>query len=167
MWRKDEEKVKHWKPFWRSKGFKSWAEWRKTTHRPLFEKSIEWQLFKAENPTETIPEWHGIMSHSWHKWFYGAFKERPPKLKDLISHPGVNNHWFIQKIKNNFEKETVILALQSKNGEVMIAEGMHRACALAIAAYENKKIKTNLIVALGKWPGNKWPKFGTGWNKKT
>ena len=166
LWRKDEEKVKHWKSFWESKGFTSWAEWRMTTHRPLFENEIEWRLFKVENPTKVIPEWYGIMSYSWNKWFYDAFEEKPPKLKDLVAHPGVSNHWFIREIKDNFAKPAVMLALQSKNGEIMIAEGMHRACALAMADNENKKITTDLIVALGKWPKNKWPKFGSGWNKK-
>jgi hypothetical protein len=162
-WRKIEEPLEHWKDFWLSKGFKSWKDWRRTTHAPLFEKKLRWNLYKINIPTKSVPKWRGGMFHSWDKWFYNSFKENPPQLKDLLTHPGVHNHWYIREIANNFPASTILTALKMPNDDIVIVEGMHRACAITMLAHDNRPLNTEVFVIIANWPNKKPPRLGTGW----
>lgn len=164
-WRSMEESLEHWKNFWQAKGFKSWEDWRHATHAPLFQKELKWSLYKVNTPTKSVPEWKGGMFHGWSKWFYNSFKEKPPKLKDLLTHPGVHNHWYIREIANNFPVSTTMTALKMPNGDIVIAEGMHRACAITMLAHDNKPVVTNVFVMIADWPDTQPPRLGTGWEK--
>lgn len=105
------------------------------------------------------------MFHGWNKWFYGAFPEKPPRLKDLLGHPGVHNHWYIREIANNFHSPTTLTALRLPNDEFVIAEGMHRACAIALLAHGNKSLDTEVLVMVADWPEETPPRLGTDWEK--
>ncbi len=164
VWRDTEEPLEHWKSVWESKGFKSWEEWRRTTHAPLFEKQLSWNLYKISEPLKSVPEWRGGMFHAWNKWFYNSFKEQPPRLKDLLTHPGVHNHWYIREIANNFTSPTTLTALKMPDGDIVVVEGMHRACAIAMLAHDNKPIKAEVFVTIADWPDVKPPRLGTGWD---
>lgn len=165
MWRKSEANIEHWKPFWEAKGHKSWEEWRMKTHAVLFDKPLTWGLYSVKDPLDTIPEWYGGMFHSWNKWFYSNFPEKPPKLKDLLDHPGVNNHWFVREIAHNFQgDETVFMATHLSNGAIIIAEGMHRACAIAMMAHEKINLNAKVLVMLVDWSDQELPKLGQ-WEK--
>ena len=160
-WREMEENLEHWKPFWEAKGYKSWEEWRKKTHAPLFAKDLKWGLYEVLDPLLTIPDWRGGMFHGWNKWFYNAFQEQPPKLKDLLSHPGVHNHWYIREIAGNFKgAETTLTAVRLPNGDISIAEGMHRACAITMIAHNKKSIPLKILVMLADWPDSEPPRLG-------
>jgi len=170
-WRKIEENVEHWKPFWTARGHKSWEEWRKKTHAPLFSQELKWALYEISKPLLTIPEWRGGMFRSWSKWFYSVFPEQPPRLKDLLTHPGVHNHWYIREIANNFrDTETTLTATRLPaqaglpNGDICIAEGMHRACAIAMMAHDNKSLSSKVFVMLADWVDHNPPHLGS-WDK--
>ena len=166
-WRKGEEHVEHWKPFWESKGHKSWGEWRRTTHKALFEKPLTWGWYSVTNPLAAIPEWYGGMFHSWDKWFYVNFPEKPPKLKDLLTSPAVHNHWYVREIAHNFkDSETILMATRSPDGTITIAEGMHRACAITLMAHEKIDLKAKVQVMLADWPEETPPKLGHWSDKK-
>jgi len=163
-WRKMEESVEHWKPFWEAKGHKSWEEWRKKTHAPLFAQELKWGLYEVPEPLLTVPEWRGGMFHGWNKWFYfpDSFSEQPPRLKDLLTHPGVHNHWYVREIANNFHgTETTLTATRLPNGDIYIAEGMHRACAIAMMAHDGKILTAKVFVMLADWPDNIPPRLGS------
>jgi hypothetical protein len=164
-WRNMEENLEHWKGFWHSKGFKSWQEWRETSHAPLFKKQLNWSLYKVNEPLKSVPEWRAGMFHAWNKWFYVNFPEKPPRLKDLLSHPGINNHWYVREIANNFFSPTTLTALRMPNGDIVIAEGMHRACAITLIAHNNKPLNAEVFVMMADWPENEPPRLGTGWDK--
>lgn len=165
IWRKIEEPLEHWKGVWQSKGFKSWGDWRRTTHAPLFEKQLDWKLYKINEPLKSVLQWRGGMFHAWHKWFYNSFPERPPRLKDLLTHPGVHNHWYIREIANNFPSTTTLTALRLLNKDFIIVEGMHRACAITMLAHDNKTLNGEVFVMIANWPEEKPPHLGTGWEK--
>lgn len=164
-WRGIEESVEHWRSVWQTKGFKSWQEWRRTTHAPLFEKELQWNLYKINTPTKSVPEWKGGMFHAWYKWFYAVFPEKPPRLKELLTHPGVHNHWYIREIANNFPASTTLTALNMPNSDIVVVEGMHRACAITMLANDNKLLNTDVFVMIADWPDTKLPQLGTGWEK--
>ena len=160
-WRKSEENVEHWKGFWESKGHTSWEDWRRTTHKALFEKPLQWGLYTVSNPLTVIPEWYAGMFHSWDKWFYGNFPEKPPKLKDLLAHPGIQNHWYVREIAHNFKGvETTLMATRLPNGSIYIAEGMHRACAITLIDHEKINFDAKVYVMLAEWPEETPPKLG-------
>lgn len=162
-WRNIEELLEHWKDVWQAKGFKSWEEWRQTTHAPLFEKQLSWNLYKINEPLKSIPEWRGGMFHAWNKWFYNSFQEQPPRLKDLLSHPGISNHWYIREIANNFPASTTLTALNMPNNDIVVVEGMHRACAITMLAFDKKLLNTDVFLLIANWPDTKPPRLGTGW----
>ncbi len=162
-WRGMEESLEHWKDVWRSKGFKSWEDWRHATHAPLFEKDLDWKLYKISEPLKSVPQWKGGMFHAWNKWFYNSFEEKPPLLKDLLTHPGVHNHWYVREIANNFPDSTILTALHMPNGEFVIAEGIHRACAITMLAHDNKTLNGEVFVMIADWPDEKPPRLGMGW----
>lgn len=165
-WRKIEEPLEHWDGVWKSKGFKSWEDWRRSTHASLFEKELQWNFYKISEPLKSVPEWKGGMFNAWNKWFYNSFSEKPPRLKDLLAHPGVHNHWYIREIANNFkDKETTFTATRLPNGDICIAEGMHRACAITMLAFDKKPLNTNVFVVIADWPDQEPPRLGTGWEK--
>ncbi|MBI2068504.1 MAG: hypothetical protein HYT67_00110 [Candidatus Yanofskybacteria bacterium] len=112
-----------------------------------------------------MPEWRGGMFHGWDKWFYGSFPEKPPRLKDLLAHPGVHNHWYIREIADNFPAPTTLTALRLPNNDLVVVEGMHRACAIALLAHNNKVLDTEVLIMLADWPDAEPPKLGTGWEK--
>lgn len=173
IWRDIEENLEHWKHFWRAKGHKSWSEWRKSTHKAVLKEKLDWNLYEVVDPLKIIPEWHGGMFYAWNKWFYINFKQNPsrlaesepPKLKDLLAHPGVHNHWYIRAISKKFPKKTTLSAIRLKNGKIFIIEGMHRACSIAAIAHNKRIFKSKVYVVLANWPKQKLPKLGTGWKK--
>jgi len=165
IWREIEEPLEHWRGVWQSKGFKSWEDWRHTTHAPLFEKELNWNLYKVNEPAKSVPEWRGGMFHGWSKWFYNSFQEKPPFLKDLLAHPGVNNHWYVREIANNFPSPTTLTALRMPNGDIVVVEGMHRVCAITMLAHDNKPLNAEVFVMIADWPEKEPPRLGTGWSK--
>lgn len=166
VWRDTEEPLEHWKNVWQAKGFKSWEDWRRTTHAPLFEKKLNWNLSKINEPTKSLPEWKGGMFHAWNKWFYNSFREKPPRLKNLLTHPGVHNHWYIRKIANNFPASTTLTVLKMPNSDIIVAEGMHRACAITMMAFDKKPLDTDVFAMIADWPDEKPPLLGNGWEDK-
>lgn len=166
IWRLVEEDLEHWQRTWKAKGFKSWLDWRTETFKNLNGPELSWALFKVKIPLKEVINWRGGMFHSWAKWFYPLFPEQPPRLKNLIVHPGVNNHWYIKKILENFPKATTVSAIRNSAGDIIVVEGMHRCCALALAHHDRITIKTNLTLALADWPFKNLPLLGTGWKKK-
>ena len=166
IWRKSEEPLEHWQKVWKEKGFASWEAWRQATHANLRGQELSWALYKISDPIAEIPDWRGGMFHAWAKWFYPVLSEQPPRLKDLLAHPGVNNHWYVREILNNFPSETTILAIRLKNGDIIIVEGMHRCCSIAMAALNKTSIKSNITLALADWSFDDQPRLGLGWNNK-
>src|SRR3989338_4519784 len=75
IWRDTEEGLAHWNEVWRSKGFKYWEEWRRSTHEPILTANLSWTLYRVLVPLVEIPYWSGGMFHAWDKWFYGAFED--------------------------------------------------------------------------------------------
>ncbi|MEK7600513.1 MAG: hypothetical protein AAB463_00950 [Patescibacteria group bacterium] len=164
-WRSTEENLEHWQKFWSAKGFSSWQAWREKTHANLRGPELSWALYKVSDSLNQVPQWRGGMFHSWAKWFYPMLAEQPPRLRDLLEHPGVHNHWFIRDIAKTFPAATTIMAIRTSNGDIVIVEGMHRCCALALLARDKKSVATELNIVLADWPFGDMPRLGSGWEK--
>ena len=174
IWRGIEENLPHWKEFWKAKGYKSWEDWRRDTHKAILrddlENSLCWVLYRVKNPLQFFPECRGGLFHSWSKWFYPQIDcqgAETPKLKDLLAHPGVHNHWYIRAIAENFHTPTTITAIDlGPDTDIYIVEGMHRACALTMMAHNGAKPPENIDLILGSWTNSEnLPRLGTGWKQ--
>lgn len=147
IWREGEENLRHWKIFWEEKGFNSWESWRSSTIEKLELEERDWVLYKIKKPLKTIPKFKGGPYTSWKDSYYknGKFSS----FKELAKHPYIQNHKDINKIKNNFPKEAYFIGVKTEQG-ILIIEGMHRCCALAIASQKGEKIESQVYIVLAQ-----------------
>lgn len=140
-----------------SKGFKSWEDWRRNTHKNILGKDIDWNLYEIEKPEETVSEFIGGPFISWRKWFYMG--NNKPTLKEIVKHPGIQNHYYILDIAKNLNRDTILSGI-IKDENIYIVEGMHRACALALRKQWAQPVKSKVFIALGEW-GEELPTLGS------
>jgi len=158
-WRENETGPNsHWNTFWPSQGFKSWEEWRQHTHANLHGEQLSWELYDMADPLELVPTFRGGPFRSWTKWFYSAFNSDAPTFAELVQHPGVSSNWFILELAKNFPDKSVITGVRTPDG-IVIVEGMHRCCALALRAKWNKSLNGPVPLVLAEYP-NKLPMLG-------
>lgn len=163
LWQVQEEKLEHWQQVWQAKGFSSWREWRQATHANLNGSSLDWKLYEVMNPLETIPDWHGGMFHGWIE-HYAGLSQQPPTLQELAHHLYVETQPYIRALIETFPSATILSAITTPNERICLVEGMHRGCAIALAAKRNIRINPMVYVALAQWPSDELPKLG-GWDK--
>ena len=154
VWRRTEQKLKHWEPIWKPRG--SWEAWRRETHRLVLEANLTWNGYRLDQPLETVPTWRGGLFHAWAKYFYPTVEipesdsirknnvNLPPRLRDLLRHPGVSNHYYIRQIPEAMTRgswiQTTLTALRHPNGEISVVEGMHRSCGIAAATKDHRPV---------------------------
>jgi hypothetical protein len=148
IWRQNEEYPgSHWHSHYQNRGFKTWEEWRLSYVQPFGLARLKWQLYKVTEPLQAVPLMHGGPFRSWVQYFYQG--QTAPTFTDLAKNPAVQNHQGVLNFMKNFPAETKITGVVL-NGKIIIMEGMHRCCALALAASQNIKIKTKIQIALAE-----------------
>jgi len=146
IWRKNEDYPNsHWISHWQSRGFKSWEEWRQTYVQPLGLSDLKWQLFYLPEPLIALPFCHGGPFRSWVELYYHG--QTTPSFASLALDPEVEKNSGVQFMLKNFPAQTIISGVVI-NGKIIIVEGMHRAAALAVAAKNWVKLKTEIKLAL-------------------
>jgi len=150
IWRQNEENSEHWQKYWKAKGFESWEAWRNHTHANLHGETLSWTLYKVEDPAKTVLQFLGGPFRSWTKWFY--LNNTHPSFTDIVQHPGIQNHRAILELIDSFPSPTTITGVKTSDGIVVI-EGMHRTCALALSIVQNRPITPKLYIALADFPG--------------
>lgn len=137
-----------WQEHWRERGFNSWSEWWKNYAAPLKPESLKWYLFEITNPLREFPLIYGTPTRGWiAKCYDGKITK---KLKDTLEHPVVADNEKVKSIVKNFPKETMFTGVVH-NGRIVLVEGMHRACALAIMARDGKELKSKVKIALAEF----------------
>ncbi|MFH0874100.1 MAG: hypothetical protein V1846_04675 [Candidatus Komeilibacteria bacterium] len=153
IWRENEETNPAWINHWQSKGFKSWQQWRQTMAEPWECSQRQWYLYKVNNPLVVAPQWRGGPFRTWRKFFYR--NQNFATFHDIITGPHIDQHPGYQKMLSlfdNFPGNTTMTALLTNQGPVII-EGMHRGCALALAALNNKKLNTKIYLTIASAQG--------------
>ena len=91
----------------------------------------------------------------------GAFlwRKKIRKFSEIIEFAEIQKNKDINSIVNNFPKETVIIGLAVKGG-IVIIEGMHRCCAIALMSKNQKEIESSVFIALAEHPKNNLPVIG-------
>jgi hypothetical protein len=152
FWRENEEHRENWTKLWKERGFASWADWRKTYADGLGLPSKSWKLYRVDDASISIPDFHGGPFRGWTERFYNGASA--PAFKEIVKHPDIRSHTGILDIKKHFPVPTTITGVQNDDG-IVITEGMHRCAAIALAAADGQNIATELYIALSdKEPGH-------------
>jgi hypothetical protein len=150
FWRKGEENIPRWIEHYKSSGYNSWDEWREHTLSNLPYKDLCWKLFEVDNPIQTVPNFFGGPFRAWKARYYGG--NNTVTFADLAKNEELQNSQIIREMISNFPDKTYLIGLEA-NKEIVIIEGMHRCCALAIAEQDKKPIQTKVFIALAEFNG--------------
>lgn len=164
FWYQNEGQNPNWIQLAKDRGFSSWADWRINGYARRFEcADTEWGLYEIENPSEIISTWFGGPFRTWIERFYNG--EITKSFADLASHAEIVSHSGVRSMVGQYPDATVITALELSDGRMMIIEGMHRACALALMAKEGHPYQGKLIFAIGKSLLSELPRVGENTTK--
>jgi hypothetical protein len=150
QWRDGEMHLPRWIEHYKNAGFDSWDAWREHTIKDLHFKDLAWKLYRIENPTLIVPSFLGGPFRTWmDKYYNGA---EAITFSELIKNKTLQENPIVQGIFRDFPKETHLIGFITEQG-VMIIEGMHRCCAVALAAAEGQPIQTELFISLAEYRG--------------
>lgn len=162
IWRKTEARNPNWEAHYKERGFSTWEEWRRTYVEPLKCAEREWHLYKILDPVRSVPKFHGGPIRSWMEKYYGGQKR--PRFSEIVQGSKIQQHGYVLQLRDNFPKETALTGLVTKE-RIVIIEGMHRCCAMALAVMEGRNIESEVCIALAKFEG-RLPMLGGSGNKK-
>ncbi len=148
IWRANEEANPAWIAHWKSKGFTSWENWRQTLSGPWHCETRQWELYRVINPLAVSPGWRGGSFRTWRTFYYQG--QDFATFRDIVSGPNIQTHPGYQKMLlmyDDFPGKTTMSAFFTDQG-IVIAEGMHRGCALALADLNHKSITTEIYLAV-------------------
>ena len=157
FWRENEASRPNWIKAYKNRGFSSWDDWRQTYTKQLGCEKLQWHLYKLISPVKHVPSFYGGPYRTWVERFYGG--KKVCKFSEIIKLAEIQKNKDINSIANNFPKETVIIGLEVKE-KIVIIEGMHRCCAIALMSKNKKEIKSNIVIALAECPKNDLPVIG-------
>lgn len=156
-WREGEANDPDWIESYTSHGFASWEEWRKNYVEALQLDQRQWGISTVLNPPQTVPGFHGGPFRSWIKKHYQGVDQ--PTFAELATRASLQQQFRINRLINTFPAETMLIGLRQGN-EITVIDGMHRACALALAAARHQSITTTLTIAVADATGEQLPIIG-------
>lgn len=157
IWRQNEEHLPHWKPHYESRGFTNWKDWRMSSAERLNPQALNWALFEITDPSASIPSFRGGPFRGWiRETYHGADKPRFSEImKDEPRRAQIIRSGFIE----HFPAETIITGLRAE-GDIVIIEGMHRCCAVTVAAEQGHPVRSRMFIALADYPTLEIPLLG-------
>ena len=150
LWRDGESHLPRWIEHYRNSGFASWDDCRSNTLKDLCHQDLEWTLFELVDPVSHVPDFIGGPFRPWIARYYDGAKSRT--FREIVKNPALRANPIVREMVANFPTETYIVGLRTGAGIVVI-EGMHRCCALAIASEDNASIDAKVFIALARYPG--------------
>lgn len=100
-------------------------------------------MYKVTNPEIAIPKWFGGPFRGWQKHYHS----QAVTFKTLATRRAIQKHGYVLRLVKYFPRTTQLLGVIWR-GKIVVIEGMHRACAVALAARQGRKIKTSVTIAL-------------------
>jgi hypothetical protein len=149
-WRDAEAHLPRWIEHYTMRGFNSWEDWRNDTFKDLPYASLEWKLFEVKDPVAHIQHFFGGPFRAWKNKYYDGASAR--SFMEIIGRKDFEQNEVIMELLANFPAETTLIGLNTPIGIVVI-EGMHRACALALAARNKVEIHSKVLLALADYSG--------------
>ena len=158
-WYKNEGTNPNWIKLAQDRGHASWADWRINGYARRFAcAQADWALYEIIDPAAVVSGWYGGPFRTWiEKWYNGGKAKTFSELADL---PTIASHAGIRSRIENYPVDSAISALELPDGRVFVIEGMHRACALALAKKEGKPTPEKLLFAIGRSDLSELPPVG-------
>jgi hypothetical protein len=147
MWEKGEANLPRWIEHYTKRGFSSWKEWRQSSVESLHPEKLTWSLFEITDNT-IVQDFYAGPFRAWQEKYYE--KERIVPFDRLVENPELQKDANINEVISNFPKGSTLVGLQ-KDGKIIIIEGMHRCCALAVAFRKGQPIDAKLFIALAEF----------------
>lgn len=160
IWRKNEESTGEWEEHWKRRGFSDWESWRSDYAFPLEPEEREWKLFTIGEPFRDVPKFLGAPSVAWIANVYRDSGTLP--LADIVTLPQFSkvNQEKVSALRAQFPSETILTGIVWCEN-VIIIEGMHRACALSLGCSDSQSVyRKGVSIALSQWPYRSLPLLG-------
>jgi len=157
LWRDNEAHLAHWKEHYTQRGFTSWDDWRKNTLHEFNGVKLKWGLFEVISPLESVPSFYAGPFRAWMNKYYEGEKTAP--FGKIINNKELKSSETIKQILENFPKETNLIGLFIDK-KIIIIEGLHRCCAVALADKEHRTIDTKIYIALAECADEDLPIMG-------
>jgi len=157
FWRKNEASQPNWIEAYRERGFDSWDAWRQEYIKPFKCDQAEWHFYELIDPEKNIPSFYGGPFKTWKKLYY---KEKETlKFSEIAELSKIQENEHMNSLINNFPEKTIIIGLEVGK-KIVIIEGMHRSCAIALLAKRKRKLKSVVLIALAKYSRENLPVVG-------
>lgn len=157
LWRDNEATMPHWIEHYKKSGYSSWDEWRQHSIQNLDLQLLNWKLFEILNPAKSVSEFYSGPFRAWIKNHYDG--KRIVKFSQLAEDNAIRNSITTKQILESFPDNSALIGLNTAEGIVVI-EGLHRSCALAVAAVSGIKIPAKLFLALADFRDTEIPIMG-------
>ena len=157
FWRGNEAHRPNWIEVYKERGFDSWDAWRQKYIKPFKCDEAEWHFYKLIDPEKNIPSFYGGPFETWKKLYYK--EKKTLKFSEIVKLSGIQKNEDVNSLADNFPEKTVIIGLVVGK-KIVIIEGMHRSCAIALLAERKKKLKSVVLIALAKYSGDNLPVVG-------
>jgi hypothetical protein len=142
-WEND-ELGREWAEHYKARGYTSWTEWRSDRWSMLGCAERAWHLYEIAEPLKTVPAFRGGPFHSWLPFYEGKISLPFSQIVRKSDHPSQVK---IRSVLDHFPSETTLIGLQ-RGEQILIFEGMHRCCALAVAGQEGIDVRSRVRIAL-------------------
>jgi hypothetical protein len=150
LWRDGEAGLDRWINHYQNSGFASWDDWRSNTLKDLRHQDLVWALFEIADPMLHVPDFTGGPFRPWIARYYAGAKSRT--FREIVKSAALQGNPIVQEMVQHFPKEAYLVGLQTDRGIVVI-EGMHRCCALTLAAEGKTLIDSKVFIALAGYSG--------------
>lgn len=143
-WYRQEGRQSDWGRYLRQLGYSSWREWREDVIvKPFRLTKRTWMLYRVTDPRMVL-DWYGGPFPSWQKAHYRRAQTR--SFAWLVKNGRILQRQKIKKF-NTIPKSMKLFGFRYRN-RIVVLDGMHRCCALAIRVARGQAVKTKIIIAL-------------------
>ena len=149
IWEKIEGPLPHWIEHYKKRGFASWKEWRTRSTAPIHPETLTWELYDIVEPMKSIPSFRGGPFHSWINNIYEGV-EMPP-FSEIVKNETIRSRIHQSGFIERFPSKTTLTGLRW-GPDIVVIEGMHRCCTIALATQEGRSIPAQVSIALASFP---------------
>ena len=120
-------------------------------------ETLHWQLYEIIDPSTTIPSFRGGPFRGWIRETYRGVDK--PRFSEIMKDSVRRNQIIRSEFIEHFPSETTLTGLRVGQ-DIVIIEGMHRCCAVTLAAEQGRPVRSRIQIALAEYPSLDIPLLG-------
>lgn len=170
-WQERESRNPAWIQCAHDKGWKSWQAWRGHTAQLLDAPAQAWQRAVISDPARDIP---AMLLGPFQGWQSRVKKTLEVSFGELLADAEQEVHFrghdAVISIMKGLPFETELIGyLHEETGQMICLDGHHRACAITLAARDDKRIAYNdqITIAYATVSSEMWHRFSEVLNRGT